>query len=561
MGKQARRGAPLASLEAIAEAHRLRRAYPPAVRAEAEAWVGAPGVDDPALADHTTLPYVTIDNDDSRDLDQALCIERIGGDGPAADRGEHAFRVRYALADASYYVGPDRPGGAALFAEALRRGATYYFPGWAVPMLPASLSEGVVSLNPRVLRRAVVFTIDLDGAGEVLHTGVERARIRSRAQLTYHGVQALYDAWERGASHPLQGQPFTQSLLSLREVGRLRIARAQAAGVVRYDRIQVVMEATAPPAPAGHPRFRVFGEARNDTERYNEQISLLVNAEGARLLKEARGPEAQPIFRVHPAPDEPAYAHLARQIQALVKARALDPTVWRWRHHPSPTQPAESLAAYLARLPRQGSAGPIFRAVQRQALLVNHRSTFAPKPGLHFGVGVQPYARFSSPMREIVGIFTHKELLEELGLAPSRDPQADAQLREQVIQTANHAKDVQRSITKACHRLALDDALASATATSAATSAVEDPAPPPLTGTVLGLDARRVFVALDAPPLEVKAYVEDLQEADGVPLHVDEAGVSLLGPGERPYLALGDRVTARVLGRNASRWRLALSRR
>jgi len=530
-------------LETIAEAHQLRRDYPPAVLAEAQAWVSAPGVEDPTLADHTPLPYVTIDNEDSRDLDQALHIERLDGVHGAG------FRVRYALADASYYAAPDRPGGAALFEEALRRGATYYFPGWAVPMLPPSLSEGVVSLNPGVFRRAVVFTIDLDGAGEILRTRVERARIQSRAQLTYDGVQGLYEALDAGERSPLAGQPFTESLTLLREVGRLRIARAEAEGVVRYDRVQVVLEPAQGTARGGSPRFRVFGEARNDTERYNEQISLLVNAEGARLLAQVRGAESQPVFRVHPAPDEAAYAHLEHQISALVEARGLDAGVWRWRREAAPGQPAESLASYLARLPRAGEAAPIFRAVQRQALLVNHRSTFAPKPGLHFGVGVQPYARLSSPMREVVGIFTHKELLEELGFAPPGDRRADERLREQVIQAANRAKEIQRSITKACHRLALDDALGTAaTATE----------PSPLMGTVLGLDARRIFVALDAPPLECKAYIEDVEAAAGERLRPDEARVSLVGPDGRARFRLGDRVTVQVLGRSGARWRLGL---
>jgi len=107
--------------------------HPEACLQEAQAWVDDPGFSDPALTDWTSVPFVTIDNADSRDLDQALHIERT-------DTG---YRLRYALADAAYYVRP----GSALFSEALRRGTTYYTPLIAAPMLPRSLSEGLLSLK------------------------------------------------------------------------------------------------------------------------------------------------------------------------------------------------------------------------------------------------------------------------------------------------------------------------------------------------------------------------------------------------------------------------------
>jgi len=69
----------------------------------------------------THLPFVTIDNTDSRDLDQAVYVEYVD---TAADSSHQQATVYYALADASYYVKP----GSALFKEAMRRGVTYYAP-------------------------------------------------------------------------------------------------------------------------------------------------------------------------------------------------------------------------------------------------------------------------------------------------------------------------------------------------------------------------------------------------------------------------------------------------
>src|SRR5688572_1388333 len=96
----------------LVDAAGLRVDYPPAVLAEVDDYVRAPGIDDPSLVDRTDVPFCTIDGPHTRDLDQAIWVG-TRGDG---------FHLLYAIADASYYVRP----GTALFAEALARGASYY---------------------------------------------------------------------------------------------------------------------------------------------------------------------------------------------------------------------------------------------------------------------------------------------------------------------------------------------------------------------------------------------------------------------------------------------------
>src|SRR5689334_21451382 len=90
-------------LQDIATALQLSVEFPAEVLAETEAWLKAPAIDDPALVDRTSLPFVTIDNAHSKDLDQALLVERE----------RDGYVVAYAIADASFYVRP----GSALFAE------------------------------------------------------------------------------------------------------------------------------------------------------------------------------------------------------------------------------------------------------------------------------------------------------------------------------------------------------------------------------------------------------------------------------------------------------------
>ncbi len=451
------------------------------VRAEVAAWQADPQIDDPTLEDLEALPFVTIDNADSRDLDQALFIERDGA----------GHRVRYALADAAHYV----PRGSALFAEALRRAASYYLPGWMVPMLPRELSEGLVSLNPSVRRRALVFEMRLDGAGACVETRVVRARIRSRAKLTYDGVQRFLDEGPARDDAP----EWAESLTLLREVGERRIEDAASRDVVRYRRRTVEVGLDERHA------FVMFGGLRNDVERYNEQLSLLSNSEGARLLQSGQGrPYVQPIYRVHPAPPEDRMRRFAKDLLDLAAERGAR---WRWDR-----DGGQSLAAYLRSLPWDGEELRLTRAVQRQAIMTNVRSTFTDEAAEHHGVGAEVYGRFSAPMREIVGVFLHGELVELL----EGEGGADDALMEQVIEAANRAKNTQRKITALADRLAIDQLLARDLERGTVRR-----------GTVMGLTDAKIYVTFDDPPVDVKLYRrnlagrgEDLRLGRAIDLHV-----------------------------------------
>jgi len=441
----------LARVREIAERHGVRIDYPAEALDEAAALEAAPGIDDGALSDLTALPFVTIDYDQSRDLDQAMFIRRGAG------RGHELF---YALADAAHFV----PLDSALFAEALARGASYYLPGLTVPMLPRSLSEGIVSLNEAVERRAVVFRIELDAGGEVIATDIVRARIRSRRKLTYAGVQHHHDTGS------LAGHDFTETLDLLGEVGRRRIELAREHDVVRFDRVAARLGVSA-----DGERITIDAEPRNDVQRWNEQVSLVCNIEGARRLH-GRG-----IYRVHPAPAAEDLIGLHESIEELVAALGLDPNIWGWHRGRG-----ESLADYIDRLPE----GRLAMALQRQAMLINTTSVFAAEPGPHYGIGAPAYARFSSPMREIAGIAT-KHLA--FGARPPDE------LVDRVIDAANEAKERQKHLTKSANAIAIDQLFER-------DLELADDRRPARTGTIMGVNATRVYVRLDDPPIEVKLY-------------------------------------------------------
>ncbi|MCH9672153.1 MAG: RNB domain-containing ribonuclease [Gammaproteobacteria bacterium] len=517
----------------IAVRHGISQMYPDAVHAEAAQWAQREVTADPALIDRRSMPFVTIDNEDSRDLDQAVYVSRPSGE-------PRQYMVHYALADAAHFVSP----ASALFHEALARGASYYLPGVSLPMLPRVLCEDLISLNPEVERRAMLMSIRLDDDGEVIETHFERAKIRSRAKLSYAGVQRFYD----GATDHSFSADVAHSLALLAEIGGRRMIRAEERDIVRYRRAELVIK-------SGHSSglFSVLTRPRFDSEKYNEQMSLLANIEGARRLLAASqaGHRTQPIFRVHPNPGSERLEGFAALLDAMADARGLSEAHWRWRPGGS-----TSLADFLAALPEDAEAGAISKALHRQALMLNFRSTYSTDPGAHYGVGAAVYGRFSAPMREVVGVFTHKELWE--ALAPNESSTqplpasiaADESTRERVVEQANAAKQRQAQMTREANKVILDQLMGDDFRLGNRRS-----------GTVVGLSKNKLHVSLDSPPIDVKVYYSHLGDsvrADRDFVHVRSTSTNT------NICTLGDRVELCVLGEEGSgtrhRWRLDLRR-
>jgi ribonuclease R len=508
-------------VRAALEEHGLSAEFPQTVHEQVDALCeGRAGLDDASLLDLRAKPFITIDNDDSMDLDQAMCLERVPpSDGVAAgadpDPGPDAplprppddarFRVLYALADGAFFVAPKTP----LFAEALRRGgSSFYLPGLCVPMLPRKLSEDQMSLNAQEDRRALVLDMWLKSDGSVARTDVYWALVRSRWKGSYRRVQEEYfdlnpptyslesprprakrkgaagsDAPDAavvadraarrrwilasapGRAGKLAAEPWAETMHLLRIVGDLRRALARGRHVVEYNRER---------AGIAERGGRIVFELRKQykSELYNEQISLLCNMEGAKKFLElehgdgparsaerngGRGPRdggdfLHAIYRSQPAPSERQVDTLETVIRRLVEAHGLPTSTWLWRRGSG-----EALGDYLRRLHRhceRGHAGEaqwaVLRGIDRQAMMTNVKATFAAENRGHHSIRAECYARFSSPMRELVGCFTHKEMRDVFEGRQTGGTTAaeDEAMRVQVIRAALKAKKTQKRLAR-----------------------------------------------------------------------------------------------------------------
>ncbi len=274
--------APSAAQSELAEALASLRAEsdaPVEFSAEALAEASAVRPAEPEL-DLRDVPFATLDPPGSKDLDQAFALSRVG-------RG---FQVRYAIADVPSFV----VAGFALDAAARERGQTLYAADGSIPLHPRELSEGRASLLAGVDRPALVWTFTLADDATVSEFRLERALIRSRAQLEYAAVQSALD----------RGEETPAALLG--EIGELRLALESARGgaslnlpdeeVVRRDGGYAIERRR--PLPV---------------EEWNAQLSLMTGMAAASLMIEAE----VGVLRTMPQPDEKSFVAFRRQTEAL----------------------------------------------------------------------------------------------------------------------------------------------------------------------------------------------------------------------------------------------------
>lgn len=334
--------------------------------------------------DRTDIPFVTIDPPGSKDLDQAVHIEKTS----------NGLVVHYAIADVGALV---RPGGA-LDTETRRRGQTFYLPDGSVPLHPRELSEGSGSLLDGQTRCAALWTIELDDVGEAAAWTVTRALVRSTARLDYAGVQADFDG---GTPHP--------SVAALAEFGARRAAAARRRGAVdiTLPEQEVVADGRG---------WRIVLQPRTAVDSWNADLSLLTGMCAARIMLDA----GIGIVRTLP----PASSEAVETLQRTASTLGID-----WPE-------GASAGAVLAGLP--GDAPSTLAMMSRATgllrgadyLAFDHRATRQGNPSdeasvAHSGIGA-PYAHVTAPLRRLSDRFATEVCLAVVAENPVPDWAAQA---------------------------------------------------------------------------------------------------------------------------------------
>jgi VacB/RNase II family 3'-5' exoribonuclease len=375
------------------------------------------------MRDLTDLLWASIDNDDSRDLDQLTIAEALPGD---------KVRIRVAVADVDALV----KNGSAINEHARHNTTSVYTAAKIFPMLPEKLSYDLTSLNPDEERLAVVVDMVIGADGSLQGSDLFRARVRNHAKLAYNSVAAWLEgngavpegiAAVNGLAENLRMQDrIAQILRSLRHVhGALSLETIEAKPIFDGDQIRDLEV-----------------ERKNRATELIEDFMIAANGVTARYLAAKKSPSIRRVVRTPKRwdrivelaqehgfrlPDNPDSAALD---EFLVKEKAVDPLQF----------PDLSLAVikllgageYVAELPGD------------------------PAPG-HFGLAVQDYAHSTAPNRRYPDLITQR-LLKAI-LADQAAPYSYAELdvlAKHFTEEEDAANKVERQVGKSAAALLLE---------------------------------------------------------------------------------------------------------
>mgnify|MGYP001818411129 FL=1 len=319
--------------------------------------------------DLRSTDLVTIDGADARDFDDAVYCER-SGDG---------WRVLVAIADVSHYVAI----GSGLDEEATRRGTSVYFPDRVVPMLPEVLSNGLCSLNPKVDRLCMVCEMQVNVDGKVTRATFFEGVMRSKARLTYSQVNELLEGKATNAVPKDLHAP-------IRELHALYKAFARARG--RRGAIEIDLPQTKFKLNDDGEIDRIEVVPRNDAHRLIEECMIAANVQAAKFLKKHRIPG---LYRVHARPDPDRFDELRLYLVSLGLKVA----------HSEHVQPRD-----FTKIIRQTADRPDATAIMMTMLRSLTHAEYSPANIGHFGLALDSYAHFTSPIRRYPDLLVHRAI-------------------------------------------------------------------------------------------------------------------------------------------------------
>lgn len=399
-------------VEAAIHGHGLPHEFPQAVLDEATAVpLEVPAEVAAARVDLRKLPLVTIDGEDAKDFDDAVWCE------PTRD----GFRLIVAIADVSHYVRPGTP----LDQEAQLRATSVYFPGFVIPMLPETLSNGICSLNPKVDRLCFVCDMRIDRDGNTTKAKFYEAVMRSHARLTYTKVWKAIGEGDADAIDELgELLPHVERLHQLYKV--LAKARAKR-GAIEFE----TSETRFVIGPAGEV-VQAGMLPRNDAHRLIEECMIAANVQAARFLLE-RGLPAP--FRVHERPPENKYAELLEFLAEF------DLTLPPW----GKVRPRDFTA--LLKKVRDRPEAALLESVLLRAQSL---AVYAIDNVGHFGLALESYAHFTSPIRRYPDLLVHRAIKHALAGGSAEDflysPSDMAALALQCSEKSRRADEAAREV-------------------------------------------------------------------------------------------------------------------
>ncbi len=322
------------------------------------------------------LPIFTIDSSESKDLDDAISLEKT----------EKGWLLGVHIADVSHYV----KGNSALDKEAMSRGTSVYYADKVIPMLPKELSNGICSLNPDENRLTLSSFMELGEDGEMLSYRFCKSVIRSRVKGVYSEINKILSGT---ANDDIKAKYacVEKEIPLINQLADILIERKKQRHAPELETVESKLIIDSDGVCRG-----VVPRGRGKSERIIEEFMLCANEAAARLAREKKVPF---VYRIHEAPPEEKTAALC---EMLTKINVEYPHFKEFK------------PAHAAAILENAKGTDKYEAVNMMVLRSMAKAKYSEEPLGHFGLVLDDYAHFTSPIRRYSDLAIHRIITDVL---------------------------------------------------------------------------------------------------------------------------------------------------
>lgn len=438
--------------------------------------------------DLTKIPLVTIDGENARDFDDAVCVKKT----------KKGYKLWVAIADVAHYVLKNT----FLDREAYLRGTSVYFPNMVVPMFPEKLSNHLCSLNPKVERLAMVVELDFNKDGEIIKRSFYEAFIKSHARLTYTEVKRMMVDKDKEIIKKYKNlYPMLEEAVELALI--LREKRLKR-GSLDFD------------LPEPEVIINMKGEVENIVKRERNLAHMLIedfmitaNEAVAEYLTQRGYPF---LYRIHENPDPNKF----KQLYEIFLAYGID------IDHPEELNPQffQKLIAKFSGKPY----GYLFNTLLLRSL---KQAKYSPENLGHFGLASTCYCHFTSPIRRYPDLVVHRTLKRALRNKKSPYKEEELEVMGKFLSERERiAEEAEREVLKRFQAFFMKDKIGEV-----------------FHGIITGITAFGFFVDLEEYLVSGVVRLIDIKDDY---YNLDEMGIALVGKNKGRIFQLGQKVKVKV---------------
>ena len=348
----------------------------------------------------------TIDGDDTKDIDDAISIERL-------PNGNYKLGVH--IADVSYYVQEN----SALDLEARKRGTSTYIVDRVIPMYPHQLSNGICSLNPNVDRLAISCEMEINPQGKLVNYEIFPSVIHSNIQMTYKNVNKILEE----GTVPEGYEKYADNLKLAQELAHIIRKERTKRGAIDFDTAEAKILADE----TGHPVdvvLRYCGEG----EKLIEDFMIMANETVASHLYYMDLPS---LYRIHGMPDEDRL----RKFLAILSGLGIS----------LKTDVKKMNAKVIQKIVEELRTFPESRILCQKLLSCMDKAIYSPENIGHFGLASKIYTHFTSPIRRYPDTTIHRLLRTYFFSKEGITEEKIEHFKELLSEIAMHSSNMERN--------------------------------------------------------------------------------------------------------------------